>query len=155
MPDVTTSLRSADICLAVSDVDRSVAFYGETLGFGLSGRNAAFAKFNVAGLSLALWHVEVMRKHAGHGVSLSSGASCFVGLSMQEPGDVDAMYDRLAARNVIFEEPPRDFPWGARCCFFRDPDAHLWEIYAWTSISGAGDERPSGRPASDPAPSPR
>jgi uncharacterized protein len=133
MPHVTESFRSVDIGLAVADIDRSVAFYGDTLGFALRDRNPAFAKFDVAGLSLALWHVEVMQTHAGQDVSLSSKASSFVGLSMQAPNDVDELYDRLANRNVIFEAPPRDFPWGARCCFFRDPDAHLWEIYAWRS----------------------
>lgn len=123
---------SADVCLLVEDIGRSVGFYRDMLGFDLSQQNPTFAKFRAAGICLALWQSGTMVAHTGLAeVSLSAGARGFIGLPMDSPEQVDRLHDRLSASNVSIEVPPRDFPWGARCCFFRDPDAHLWEIYAW------------------------
>ena len=46
-----------DIGLFVSDMERALAFYGETLGFDLKRRDIGFAEFQTNGVSLALWEV--------------------------------------------------------------------------------------------------
>jgi catechol 2,3-dioxygenase-like lactoylglutathione lyase family enzyme len=44
--------------------------------------------------------------------------------------DVDRWYERLAAMDVPFQRLPANYPWGARSCYFADPDNILWELYA-------------------------
>lgn len=127
-----TRIRIADICLVVEDLHRAIAFYRDILGFTLSMDGPTFAKFDAGAISLALWQFDAMTAQTAlGGVSLSVGARNFVGLLVDAPDEVDRLYSRLSASGVVFEAPPRDFPWGARCCFFRDPDGHLWEVYAW------------------------
>jgi predicted enzyme related to lactoylglutathione lyase len=39
--------------------------------------------------------------------------------------DVNAAYERLSGRGVLFDEPPRDMPWGHRVTRLRDPEGRL------------------------------
>lgn len=36
--------------------------------------------------------------------------------------DVDRVHRDLVARNVAFDQPPRDMPWGHRVALLRDPE---------------------------------
>lgn len=42
--------------------------------------------------------------------------------------DVDAAYEALLERGVVFLEPPKDQPWGMRNVTFFDPDGHRFEL---------------------------
>jgi predicted enzyme related to lactoylglutathione lyase len=39
--------------------------------------------------------------------------------------DVDAAYERLSGRGVLFEDPPRTMPWGHRVARLKDPEGRL------------------------------
>jgi catechol 2,3-dioxygenase-like lactoylglutathione lyase family enzyme len=56
-------------------------------------------------------------------------------------GDVDRWHETLASLDVPFERLPANYPWGARSCYFTDPDNILWELYAETN--GDAGEQPS------------
>lgn len=43
---------------------------------------------------------------------------------------VDALYHRLSARGVPFSGPAVVHAWKFHACYFTDPDANIWEIYA-------------------------
>lgn len=42
--------------------------------------------------------------------------------------DVDALYEKLVAKGVVFLNGPMDRPWGPRTAAFADPAGHMWEI---------------------------
>jgi catechol 2,3-dioxygenase-like lactoylglutathione lyase family enzyme len=44
--------------------------------------------------------------------------------------DVDAEYERIAARGVDWVMPPATQPWGSRSMIFRDPEGNLINVFS-------------------------
>ena len=127
MPAIT------DFCFLVENVERSVAFYRDKLGFKLRTRAEGFADFKTKNVALALWEIDhiaaslgISNKKSGPGVHKAVAA-----IELEKPEQVVALHEELVARGVTFIAPPKDYPWRARCVYFMDPDEHLWEIYSW------------------------
>jgi len=109
------------ISIPVSDVDRSIAFYTEQLGFHLDHDHH---------VSDELRFVQITPP--GSGCSISFG----VGISTKEPGSVEGLQvvvaDVEAARaqlvgNGVDASEVQDYPWG-RFVFFQDPDGNGWAL---------------------------
>ena len=127
--------------MLVGDVERSIRFYVDQLGFVLRRRAEGFADFKGAGITLALWEVEHMARHTGVSPRKApplTHKTC-VAIELPSPADVDRLYDELHALGVTFVRPPADHVWNARCCYFADPDDNLWELYAWLDGGPVGD----------------
>jgi uncharacterized protein len=122
----------SDVCVLCGDVERSVAFYRDRLGFKLRHRAEGFADFSGAGLTLALWEIDHISRYTGIAATRGPGAhKACIAVKLGSPAEVDACYDELTAKGVVFEAPPADYVWNARCCYFSGPDEELWELYAW------------------------
>jgi len=122
----------SEICLLVQDLDRSIAFYTQKLGFTVTRRTEGFASFNSRGVSLVVWqsgHVPDEPRALSHAPSRSDHRAC-VSVRLPRAADVDHWYERLSALDVPFQRLPANYPWGARSCYFTDPDNILWELYA-------------------------
>lgn len=122
----------SDICLLVQDLDRSVAFYTEKLGFTVTRRVEGFAAFDSRSVTLVVWetgHVPDEPRPTLLGPRAAGHRAC-LSVKLPSPAAVDAMHETLLARGIAVRRPPADYPWGARCCYFADPDDYLWEIYA-------------------------
>jgi hypothetical protein len=124
----------SDICLLVQDLDRSVAFYTEKLGFTVVRRTEGFAAFNSRSVSLVVWQTShVPDEPRAQSLAAAAGRTAHkacLSVNLTSPAEVDAIYAALLERGIPFQRPPSDYPWGARCCYFSDPDDYLWEIYA-------------------------
>src|SRR5215213_9430437 len=123
----------SDICILVEDVDRTVAFYTEKLGFKLRRRAEGFADFAGAGLTLAAWELDHIHSHTGisNARGPQSAHKACIAVECAEPAEVDQFYDELSLQGVPFVGPPRNHVWNARCAYFTDPDGTVWELYAW------------------------
>jgi methylmalonyl-CoA/ethylmalonyl-CoA epimerase len=105
------------IAVPVSDVDRSVAFYRDTLGMRvLFQAPPGLGFFDCAGVRLML---DAPAKAAGHHSSVI----------YYKVADLQAAFETLSARGVTFEAKPHLIArlpdhelWMA---FFRDPDGNL------------------------------
>ena len=120
-----------DIGLFVSDLERAIAFYGETLGFALKRRDIGFAEFRTNGVGLALWEVSDVTHALELEKTPRQGLSAMVAVRVETADAVDALHDELAAKGVTIVQPPTTHAWNARTTYFSDPDGNLWEIYAW------------------------
>lgn len=111
----------------VADLERSVAFYTQTLGFTLEQRQAtAFAKVSAGGFSLLL---------SSHG---SSGARPLPGGVRQTPGgynrivlrveDLPARIDELRRAGIRFRSEMEVGP-GGRQVQIEDPDGSPIELF--------------------------
>lgn len=122
-----------DICLLVESVERSIAFYVDKLGFKLRRRAEGFADFSGAGVTLAVWEREHMGRSTGVPARATTAAErkTIIAVEMARVSLIDDTYRELSAAAVVFERPPADYPWNARCAYFVDPDGTLWELYAW------------------------
>ena len=120
-----------DIGLFVTDLERAVAFYGETLGFGLKRLDTGFAEFHTNGVGLALWEVSDVTAALALRETPRRGLSAMVAVRVETADAVDALHDALAAKGVTIVQAPTTHAWNARTTYFSDPDGNLWEIYAW------------------------
>ena len=120
-----------DIGLFVSDLERAIAFYGETMGFALKRRDIGFAEFHTNGVGLALWEVSDVTQALELEKTPRQGLSVMVAVRVETAEEVDALHDPLAAKGVTIVQPPTTHAWNARTTYFNDPDGNLWEIYAW------------------------
>jgi catechol 2,3-dioxygenase-like lactoylglutathione lyase family enzyme len=101
----------------ISDMDRAVRFYTETLGFKLTYRTAnEWAEIDAgAGLVLGL-HVA-----RGHGPKPGAHGSISVGFDLNQP--IDEVVQVLTNRGVVFHGPIKvDGP--VKLAFFGDPDGN-------------------------------
>ena len=120
-----------DIGLFVSDLERALAFYGETLGFELKRRDIGFAEFRTNGVGLALWEVSDVTQALELAETPRQGLTAMVAVRVETADMVDALHTELAAKGVTVVQAPITHAWNARTTYFSDPDGNLWEIYAW------------------------
>lgn len=101
----------------VSDLDRAVRFYTETLGLALQYRAGdEFAMIDAGGgLTLGL------HPATGHGPNPGTHGSISVGLNVTQP--LEAVVEALKARGVSFHGPIVDDD-PVRLAFFGDPDGN-------------------------------
>jgi uncharacterized protein len=121
----------SDTCILVRDLETSITFYRDRLGFALKHRAPGFADFSGAGHTLALWERKHIVEHTGVTVDFHAAASLAVAVKMPDAAALDAAYAELSAKGVAFVRPPADYPWNARCVYFAGPDKEIWELYAW------------------------
>ena len=120
-----------DVGLFVADLERAVAFYGETLGFELKRLDHGFAEFHTQGVGLALWEVSDVTAALALEESPRQGLPVMVAVRVETADAVDALHDALVSKGVPVVQAPTTHPWNARTAYFSDPDDNLWEIYAW------------------------
>jgi catechol 2,3-dioxygenase-like lactoylglutathione lyase family enzyme len=128
-----SELRISDVCLLVQDLERSIQFYRDRVGFKLRRVAPGFADFFTDGVTLALWQVDHMQNHLGlpPGRAQRGGWRTMAAIQLSGKDDVHTMHRELSARGVPFLVEPRTYPWNAFACYFTDPEDNLWEIYTW------------------------
>jgi uncharacterized protein len=125
------SVTRAGAILAVADVERSIAFYRDSLGFEVEATydDPPYATLACRGTRLSL-------AEQGHpaedrpGVTMNAPAdrsSLQVVLVLEMSGVRDA-YESLSAAGVSFLAEPYSPPWGGHRCFAIDPDGYLVEL---------------------------
>ena len=122
------TLVRAALMLAVRDVERSVSFYRDVLGFErLEYPDIPLLRRG----DLQLFLVEASPPTDDRpGVALTPPADAAqmpVNLVF-EVDDVHADVEALSSRGLRFLTPPAQPPWGGWRCFAQDPDGYLIEI---------------------------
>ena len=96
--------------LRVADLDASLAYYADALGFVARFRVDGFAQVERGRAVLMLCEGD-----QGH-----AGTWAYVGVS-----DADALHSELRARGARVRHAPTNYPWGARELHVTDPDGHV------------------------------
>jgi uncharacterized protein len=120
------------ITLAVSDLDRAIAFYEDVLGWTRSSVGGdAVAFFPMNGMAVALFPREELAADA-EVEGLEGGGLSRVALAynVRQRDEVDALLAAVRRAGARVVKPARDAPWGGRSGYFADPDGFLWEV-AW------------------------
>jgi hypothetical protein len=125
------------ITLGVDDLEKSLAFYRDGLGFPTEGivgtefEHGAVAFFELQpGLKLAIWP----RADIAHDTKLSrtppSPTEFTLGHNVGSKAEVDGVMDQAKEAGAKIVKPAGDTFWGGYAGYFQDPDGHLWEV-AW------------------------
>jgi catechol 2,3-dioxygenase-like lactoylglutathione lyase family enzyme len=125
------AVRRAGVILAVADVDRSLAFYRDHLGFAVE---ATFDAPPYAILGRDRFRLSLAE--AGHEAgdlpavvpTVQADGARPAAMLVLEVGDCAAAHDALHAAGVGFASAVYRPPWGGARCFVRDPDGYLIEL---------------------------
>jgi len=117
------------ITLGVADLERSLAFYRDGLGWPLSSASVegdvAFIQLN--GMALALWSREKLAEDAR--LPFDGG---WGGITLAQNHDsreaVDAAADAAMRAGGTMLKPPEPTDWGGYSGYIADPDGHPWEL---------------------------
>ncbi len=127
--------RISVLTLGVNDLEASLRFYRDGLGFpteGIIGQEFEYGAVVFIqlqpGLRLALWP----RKSIAHDTGLPLGASnateMTLGHNVASKADVDAVMTRARTAGARIVKPAQDTFWGGYAGYFQDPDEHIWEV---------------------------
>jgi hypothetical protein len=125
------------LTLAVSDLERSLAFYRDGMGLptkGVTGQefeDGAVVFFHMNdGLILALYPAASLSKDAKVAATEKRLGAVSIGHLVGSKERVDAVMRQAEGAGAVITDPPHDRFWGGYSGYFHDPDGHLWEI-AW------------------------
>jgi catechol 2,3-dioxygenase-like lactoylglutathione lyase family enzyme len=123
------------LTLGVDDLERSVAFYRDGLGWPTAGiigsefEHGAVCFFDLAGgLKLALWPRASLAKDAGLATDPPARTELSLGHNVRSAAEVDAAYERALAAGATAIRAPHATFWGGYSAYIADPDGHLWEL---------------------------
>ena len=131
------------LTLGVDDLERSVAFYRDGLGFSTDGvvgtefEHGAVAFFDLQpGLRLALWPRDSIAHDAGLERTAASQTELTLGHNVASQQEVDTVMTQAASAGAKVVKPPHDTFWGGYAGYFQDPDGHLWEVVYNPQLAG-------------------
>jgi uncharacterized protein len=123
------------LTLAVSDLERSLAFYRDGLGLPTQGvigqefEDGAVVFFHLNDdLILALYPAASLGKDARITATGTRLGAVSIGHVVGSKEAVDAVMAEALRAGAIVTDPARDRFWGGYSGYFHDPDGHLWEI---------------------------
>lgn len=123
------------ITLGVDDLETSLRFYRDGLGFptdGIVGQEfehgaVVFVQLQV-GLRLALWPRASIAHDSGLAASPHSPTNMTLGHNAASKAEVDAVMTTAVAAGAVIVKPAHATFWGGYSGYFQDPDGHLWEV---------------------------
>jgi len=125
------------ITLGVDDLERSLAFYRDGLGFPTKGivgtefEHGAVAFLDLQpGLRLAIWPRASLAHDAGLPEAPGSATELSLAHNVNSPAEVDAVMEQASRAGGRVVKPAQRAFWGGYAGYFQDPDGHLWEV-AW------------------------
>ncbi len=125
------------ITLGVDNLEKSVAFYRDGLGFPTAGivgtefEYGAVAFFDLqSGLKLALWPRESIAHDTGIAQQPQNPTEFTIGHNVSSKEEVDAIMQQAQKAGAKIVKKAQDTFWGGYSGYFQDLDGHLWEV-AW------------------------
>ena len=106
------------VWLPVNDMDKALAFYGDTLGLKVKDNHGEWAEVDADGLTIGLNAREEEQP------SPEGGAV----IAFRPQGGLDEAVEKLSGQGVEFVGGITDHPWG-RIASFKDPDGNSLQLY--------------------------
>src|SRR5271170_370392 len=134
--------RISIVTLGVKDLERSLRFYRDGLGFPTTRKaEEGIIFFRTGGVCLALYPYTSLAKDVSEAFLVAR--SRFTGITLahnvRSKEEVDRILKQAEQAGGKIEKPARNTDWGGYSGYFSDLDGYLWEI-AW----GAFDFRDDG-----------
>ncbi len=131
--------RMSMLTLGVDDLQRSIRFYQEGLGFPRYGEEEKVAFFNLNGTWLGLYGREALAEDACVSAEGSGFNSFAIAHNVHSEEEVLKVYQQALDAGAEGVKTPEKVFWGGFSGYFKDPDGHLWEV-AHNPFSWVGPE---------------
>lgn len=119
----TLRLRSITPSLTVNDIQASLAWYRDVLGFLVGQEMKHDGKLMGAVLKAGAAEIYLIQDDFAKGRDRRKGVG--FRLYCNTAQDVDQLAAAITARGGVLAEPPKDQPWGVRDFAVTDPDGFL------------------------------
>jgi lactoylglutathione lyase len=108
----------------VADLERSIAFYRDVLGFEFKFSEHGYAEFALDNLKFGLYERARLPDLIGRD-AVEGGPASEIVVVVE---DCDAETERVSAAGAELLSPPADRPWGHRTAHIADPDGNVIEL---------------------------
>ncbi|MBB5213459.1 VOC family protein [Parapusillimonas granuli] len=122
------------ITLGVDDLDRSLRFYRDGLGFETKGvvggefEHGAVVFMDLQpGLRLALWPRASIAHETGLPPGKPSATEMMLAHNVSSRAEVDDVMRQAEGAGANILRPAHETFWGGYAGYFQDPDGHVWE----------------------------
>ncbi|MBU5266445.1 VOC family protein [Virgibacillus proomii] len=123
------------ITLGVNDMQESLAFYRDGLGFEVvvygEENNPSVIFFNNAGTKISLFPIDQLSKDINE-ENPPAKANVFSGITLAYNGkskqEVDEVFAKAEKAGAIIVKHPEPVFWGGYSGYFRDPNGFYWEV---------------------------
>lgn len=123
------------LTLGVDDLERSLHFYRDGLGFPTEGiigtefEHGAVVFFELqGGLRLAIWERKSLAYEAKVPLGPASSTELTIGHNVGSREEVDRIMEQAEKAGAVITDPAHTAFWGGYSGHFMDPDGHLWEV---------------------------
>jgi uncharacterized glyoxalase superfamily protein PhnB len=123
----TLRLRAFSPGLTVGDLEKSIAFYTQALGFVVGERWMRDGQLTGVMLRAGACELGLSRDDWTRGRDRGKGEGFRLWAETRQ--DVDLLVTRARARGARITAEPEDKPWGVRAFSFDDPDGFHWTIF--------------------------
>jgi uncharacterized glyoxalase superfamily protein PhnB len=117
---------SLSASLTVRDLQASVAWYRDVLGFRVEREMAADGRVRAVAMSAGAVRFLLNQDDGAKGLDRVKGAG--MSLMFTTSQDIDGIAARMRANGGSLMTEPADMPWGVRAFRFQDPDGFLFSI---------------------------
>lgn len=116
------SLRASELSasLTVKDLEKSLAWYRDVIGFTLDRRHERDGKLTGVSLKAGLVRILLNQDDGARGAERTKGEGFSLQITTSQ--SVDAIANRIKAAGGTLASEPADMPWGVRAFRVVDPD---------------------------------
>lgn len=125
-PATALTGQSLQVSLTVKDLQKSVTWYVDVLGFSQDRPIERDGTLRGFALSAGNVRVNLNLDDGAKGWTRTKGEGFSLRLNTAQ--DVDVLARRIKERGGVLDMEPKDMPWGARIFSLRDPDGFKWII---------------------------
>jgi uncharacterized glyoxalase superfamily protein PhnB len=118
--------RALSASLTVNDLEKSLAWYVDVVGFTLDQRHERDGKLRAVSLKAGTVRLLLGQDDGVKGWDRVKGQG--MSLQITTTQDIDAIAQRIRDRGGVLADEPTDMPWGARVFRIKDPDGFLLAI---------------------------
>lgn len=117
--------RALRASFSVNDLEKSLAWYRDVLGFTVDREHERDGKVMAVSLKAGVVEILIGRDDGAKGERVKGQGCSFMITTAQ---NVDEIAERVKAAGSRLETEPADTPWGARVFRVKDPDGFLFVI---------------------------
>jgi uncharacterized glyoxalase superfamily protein PhnB len=118
--------RSLSASLTVRDLEKSLAWYRDVMGFSVDRKHERDGKLMAVSLKAGDVGVLIAQDNGEKGWERVKGEGFSLRITTDQ--DVDQMAARVKQSGTELATEPTDMPWGARVFRVRDPDGFMFAI---------------------------